>query len=316
MTSRDMPNGVLCPDCGFKVYDNWNPSSYYGIPEFPNRDVEWWSDGVLLTQHASPLRSLVKCPHCWAVMPYFAIREALKSGVDDLPFDVRFPFLPGLGRKLSTTDGEAFPEVENCNFKTWRMVAQNAQQINDPIFEFLIAESVLQSFNDRIRVKARDWHTAGYKEDNSGAKLIRRFRESGLLSGLKASDMSKSFGCSIASFIGEIRFTLLVAEIARMEGDYDLANSRLDSATKLLESKGVQFSGNEQVSPIEFEPSDSPREFGEEENLSANWLLVDSAIRLQQVKFACTQDNQGLLLVNKIAAKHPTAVTIRPDSYE
>jgi hypothetical protein len=315
LTSRDAPKGVLCPDCGLKVHDNWNPS-YYLDSEFPNRDVEWWSDGVLITQHTGPLRSLVKCPHCWAVMPYFALREALKTGIDGAPYDRRFPFLPGIGRTLEAAGSQWYPEVENCNFKTWRMVAQNSLSAQDPIFDFLIAESVLQSFNDRIRAKARDWHGAGYKEDISGTKLIRRFKECGLLANLQSTELSEAFACSIGSFVGEIRFTLLVAEIARMEGDYALAESRLDSASQLLESRGVRFSGNEEVPEVEFEPSDSPLEFGEVENLSANWLRVDSAIRLQQMKFACSQENQGLLRVNRIAAKHPTAVTIRPDSYE
>jgi hypothetical protein len=297
------PSAFSCPSCAGPIYDDWYPSDF--IDDRRHLQArEYWSDNVV-TGSRDELRSLVSCPLCFAIFPIYSAKKVLSGPFSNTPLklDALTPFVQV---QLQSGDNSNFQKDSNTivfqpDERSWLLAAKSGalNQNYDFLFKALIAESIIQTFNDRVRDHIRGGKPAygALEHDELYGFLANFVREA---QDNDNSDMSRSMwaGCDTWEFQGITRLHLLIAEVDRYLGNFDHATERLQMIqTHVIEME--QNLGEEELEEVF--GVDYTVEYEDIESLF-NWDIDITKVRIEKMLTLTLEEETGLALVHSGAS--------------
>ncbi|MEI6297684.1 MAG: hypothetical protein WCO84_08690, partial [bacterium] len=183
MTGVTQPQPFACPACSATIF--WPPLP--AKQSAKKQKIEFWSDGY----DPNAPTNLVDCPFCLSLFPrYFATSLSHVTGV--VP---RLDYLTPVVAVRNDDNSDVSSSIENLaripGYKSWRgavYLGPRPLEDADPIFLALCIESILHSFNNRVRVKAR----SGQKNSSLSAESVMSSFLGGLITQVGFSDAYES----------------------------------------------------------------------------------------------------------------------------
>lgn len=295
MTTIVQPRSFPCPACGDPIFDDWYPKDFiFQEDVVPTR--EFWSDNAVIAP-SNEMRSLVACPICSAVFPYFAVKSVMENhySKEMLQLDEKTPFL----RTSVYWQGSAAEDYENVvvlpDQYTWRIVSGRLTQTDDldPLFKTLLAESIIQTFNDLVRNQVRNGEKLfGVAGEEELLDFLRVFVDEAQ-AGDAETDWSEWAGCETWEFLGITRYNMLVAEIDRYLGNFDRAFERLTMIqTHIVEMMGMFHEDDEEVDGVDY-----AKEY-EDDTSTYNWGIEVTLARVAIMLRAVENKESSLVLIH------------------
>lgn len=278
------PKPFECPACLGPIFYDWKNAESSLQHWETSPEYEYWSDGVL-TGANSQVGSIVACPLCACVFPYFSVlsidSENGSGAANKLAASTPFLNLGSNKKNNSKVEPDFDNIVRKPDWKLFRFLGSvsNIENEFDFLFTSLIVESVLQTFNDRDRARVRRGEPPkAFIGETTVVQFLEEFASLRRRAGSEGTMQSYWAGFSTYEFMGSSRYFFLEAEIERLLGSFDFSQVILESLiedTLPLEarSSGIQFLGLPLDRSVEY-PAAGP----------VNWELSLAFQRIDQIK--------------------------------
>lgn len=303
MTVVSEPSAFLCPGCAGPIYDDWYPSDFLWKIEIVS-PREYWSDNVV-TGSWDELRSLVSCPLCFAIFPIFSAKKALSGPFSNTPLklDERTPFVQV---QLQASNNSDFQMNSNTivvqpDERSWLLAARGGalKKDFDFLFKALIAESIIQTFNDKVRDHMRGGKQAyGALEHDELYEFLANFAKEAQDNDHSYISRSTWADCETWQFQGITRLHLLIAEMDRYLGNFDESVDRL----KMIQTHVIEM--EQSLDQDELEEAlgvDYTVEYDDDESLF-NWDLAVTKVRIEKMLALALKEESGLAIVHSEAS--------------
>jgi hypothetical protein len=295
MTTILRPQSFPCPACSDPIFDRWYPGEYsYNDEAVPIQ--EFWSDNVV-TGSWNEIRSIVACPVCSAVFPYFAVKVIKEKSYSEEKghLAANTPFLHTLVSWQGCSEEDFENVVEEPDVTQWRISSGHIAQEknNDFLFNALLAESIIQTFNDHVRDQVRaGTQVFGVAKEEELIDFLRTFSEQAQDDGAETA-WSDWAGRETWEFMGITRYNLLVAEVDRYLGNFDKALDRLTMIhNHVIEMMEMIDDDEEEVNGVDYS-----KEYDDEKSIY-NWGVEETLARIVNMLNRVEKGDSSLVLVH------------------
>jgi hypothetical protein len=290
------PKPFACPSCQGPIFDDWHSPNFGLEGWLPSPELEFWSDGVV-TGAVSERRPIVACPLCICIFPSFSIqnrKSTSRAGAPD-QLDPSTPYVAFVSDSENNADApvDFNNRVKLPNWKHFRFLPtpESLKAKYDLLFLSLVAESALQSFNDKVRNRVRRGeNVTSFIDEIIVSKFLKEFIQIRRGSGKEGLTLSDWAGASAYDFMGVARYFFLEVELERNLSNFEVAESDLGLVEFLVPNR-IKLA-QETLKHVAIDNSIDYPHIG-----SVNWELSLGLQRLEQSTTVIQQGVSGLRLL-------------------